>query len=61
MDMIVNLDTRERELLVAELEGTTIPQIRELVASGMRKNSRDELKVDEVVLKGLLEKLKKAA
>lgn len=59
--MIVNLDSRERELLVAELEGTTIPQLRELVASGMRKNSRDELKVDEAVLKGLLEKLKKAA
>lgn len=59
--MIVNLDRRERDLLVAELEETTIPQLRELVASGMRKKSRDELKEDEVVLKGVLEKLKKAA
>jgi hypothetical protein len=59
--MIVNLDTRERDLLVTELEETTIPQIRELVASGMRKKNRDELKVDEEVLKGVLEKLKKAA
>ncbi len=59
--MIVNLDKRERDLLVAELEETTIPQIRELVASGMRKKSRDELKEDEVVLKGVLEKLKMAA
>ena len=59
--MIISLEKRERDLLVAELEETTIPQLRELVASGMRKKSRDELKEDEVVLKGVLEKLKKAA
>jgi hypothetical protein len=59
--MIVNLDTRERDLLVKELEETTIPQIRELVASGMRKNNRDELKIDEAVLKTVLDKLKMAA
>jgi hypothetical protein len=59
--MIVNLEKRERDLLVQELEETTIPQLRELVASGMRKKSRDELKDDEVVLKTLLEKLKMAA
>jgi hypothetical protein len=61
ISMIVNLDMKERDLLVAELEETTIPQIRELVASGMRKKNRDELKADEAVLKGVLEKLKKAA
>jgi hypothetical protein len=59
--MIVDLDKKERDLLVHELEETTIPQIRELVASGMRKKNRDELKEDEVVLKTVLEKLKKAA
>jgi hypothetical protein len=59
--MIIDLEKRERDLLVTELEETTIPQLRELVASGMRKRSRDELKDDEVVLKTLLEKLKKAA
>jgi hypothetical protein len=59
--MIVNLEKRERDLLVTELEETTIPQLRELVASGMRKKNRDELKEDEVVLKTVLEKLKKAA
>ncbi len=59
--MIVDLDKKERDLLVQELEETTIPQIRELVASGMRKNNRDELKMDEAVLKNVLEKLKKAA
>jgi hypothetical protein len=59
--MIINLDKRERDLLVDELEETTIPQIRELVASGMRKRNRDELKADEAVLKAVLEKLKMAA
>ena len=59
--MIVNLEKKERDMLVDELEHTAIPQIRELVASGMRKKSRDELKEDEVVLKTVLEKLKLAA
>lgn len=59
--MIIYLEKRERELLVQELEETAIPQIRELVASGMRKNNRDELKKDEAVLKTVLEKLKMAA
>jgi len=60
--MIVNLEERERNLLVTELEETAIPQIRELIASGsLRKNNRDELKQDEVALKVLVEKLKKAA
>lgn len=60
--MIVNLDEKERDLLVVELEKSTIPQIRELIASGsMRKNSREEMKQEEVMLKTLVEKLKKAA
>ncbi len=60
--MIVNLDDKERDLLVSELEKTTIPEIRELIASGsLRKRNRDELKEDEAVLKTLLEKLRKAA
>ncbi len=59
--MIINLEKKERDLLVTELEETTIPQLRELVASGMRKISRDELKEDEALLKGVLETLKKAA
>ncbi len=60
--MIVNLEKRELDLLVEELEQATIPQLRELVASGsMRKKNRDLLKEDEIVLKTVLEKLKKAA
>lgn len=59
--MIVNLTVKEKELLVTELEKTTIPELRGVIASGMRKELRDELKQDEEVLKGLLEKLKIAA
>jgi len=59
--MIVNLEKKERDLLVAELEAATIPEIRVLIASGMRKKSRDELKQDEAALKVVLEKLKMAA
>jgi hypothetical protein len=59
--MIINLEKKERDLLVTELEETTIPQIRVLIASGMRKDNRDELKRDEVALKNILEKLKMAA
>ncbi len=60
--MMVNLEVKERDLLVDELEHTAIPQLRELIASGsMRKKSRDELKQDEVALNMLVDKLKKAA
>lgn len=59
--MIVNLEKKERDLLVTELEETTIPQIRVLIASGMRMDSRDELKQNEAALKNVLEKLKMAA
>jgi hypothetical protein len=59
--MNVNLNLKEKELLVTELEETTIPELRGMIASGMKKELRDELKQDEEVLKGLLEKLKIAA
>jgi hypothetical protein len=61
MDMIVNLDKRERDLLVTELEETTIPELRVLIGSGLRMNDREELKQDEAALKTVLEKLKMAA
>lgn len=59
--MMVNLEKAERDLLITELEKTTIPELRVMIASGMRKNLRDELKQDEVALKNILEKLKMAA
>ncbi len=60
--MMIDLNVKEKELLVTELEQAAIPDIRLLIASGsLRKSSRDELKREEVVLKDLLEKLKLAA
>jgi hypothetical protein len=61
MDMIVNLEKKERDLLVTELEETTIPELRVLIGSGLRMNDREELKQDEAALKTVLEKLKMAA
>jgi hypothetical protein len=59
--MIVNLGKKERDLLVTELEKTTIPELKVLIVSGMRKDLRDELKEDEIALKNVLEKLKMVA
>jgi hypothetical protein len=59
--MNVNLNLKEKDLLITELEETTIPELRGMIASGMKKELRDELKQDEEVLKGILEKLKIAA
>jgi hypothetical protein len=59
--MIVDLNPKERDLLVNELEKTIIPELRGEIASGMRKDLREELKKDEEVLKSVLEKLKIAA
>jgi hypothetical protein len=59
--MIINLDTNEKELLETELEISVIPELRNEIASGGRKELRDSLKKNEEVFKGLLEKLKKAA
>ncbi len=61
MSMVVNLEKKERDLLVTELEESAIPEIRELIASGLRQDDRDELKQDEAALKTVLEKLKMAA
>jgi hypothetical protein len=59
--IIIELNPKERDLLVTEIEGFIIPEIRGEVASGMRKELREEREEDEVVLKDILEKLKKAA
>ncbi len=59
--MIIELNPKEKELLVTELEKTIIPELRGEIASGMRKELREEFKKDEEVLKNVLEKLKKAA
>jgi len=62
--MIIDLNKKERDLLVTELEKSISPELRGIVASGMRmrKTDQDDLKKeDEVALKNVLEKLKMAA
>lgn len=59
--MLVNLEKKERDLLVTELEKSIIPELRGIIASGLRKDDRDDLKEDEAALKNVLEKLKLAA
>lgn len=59
--MIVDMDKRELDILINELEKTSIPELRTLIVSDMRKALRDELKQDELALRELVEKLKAAA
>lgn len=58
--MKIELKPRERDLLVTELE-SIIPELRGIIASGVKKDLRDELKEDKNVLMEILDKLKKAA
>ncbi len=62
--MIIDLNKKERALLVTELEKSIIPEVRGIIVSKirMRKTDRDDLKKeDEAALKNVLEKLKMAA
>jgi hypothetical protein len=58
--MKVELDKKEVDLLVSELE-SIIPELRGLIASGMRKNLRDDIRKDKVMLLEIVQKLKMAA
>lgn len=62
--MIIDLNKKERDLLVTELEKSIIPEVRGIIVSKirMRKTDRDDLKKeDEAALETVLEKLKMAA
>ncbi len=62
--MIIDLNKKERDLLVTELEKSIIPEVRGIIVSKirMRKTDRDDLKKeDEAALENVLEKLKMAA
>ena len=59
--MIIDLNKRERDLLVTEPEKSIIPEVRGIIVSRirMRKTDRDDLKKeDEAALENVLEKLK---
>lgn len=58
--MVVELEPKEIDMLVCELE-SIIPELRGLIASGMRKDLRDDLKKDKFALMEILEKLKISA
>ena len=55
--MQLELTDKEREMLVLELENF-IPELRGEIASGVRHEWKLELKKEEEILKGVLEKLK---
>jgi hypothetical protein len=59
--MIIDLNPKEKELLITELEKNIIPELRGEITSGGRKAFRDVLKKDEEVFKEILNKLKMAA
>jgi len=58
--MVVELNYKERDLLVTQLEVMIIPELRCEIASGMPKELRDELKREKIVLTHIVEKLKNA-
>jgi hypothetical protein len=58
--MKVEFEPKEIELLVTELQ-SNISELRGLIASGMRKDLRDDIRKDKVTLMEILEKLEIAA
>jgi len=59
--MMIELNDNERELLVHQIEVMILPELRCQIGSGVRKELRDEMKHEKVVLTQILEKLKGAA
>ncbi len=55
--MNLELTERERDMLLLVLENS-IPELRAEIASGVKHDWRVELKNEEEILKGILEKLK---
>jgi len=56
--MVVEFNHTERELLISQLEVMILPELRCQIGSGIRKELRDELKKDKLMLTEILEKLK---
>jgi len=59
--MMIELNDNERELLVHQIEVMILPELRCQIGSRVRKELRDEMKQEKVVLTQILEKLKGAA
>jgi hypothetical protein len=58
--MKVELEQKEIEMIVGELR-TNISELRSLIASGMRKELRDDIRKDKLALMGIVAKLEAAA
>lgn len=58
--MNVHLEPSEIVLLATQLE-STIQELRGMIASGMRKEMRDDIRKDKLMLMEILEKVKMAA
>jgi len=56
VDMNLELSAKEKEMLVGVLKDY-IPELRGEIASGGKHDFKEELKDEEAVLKGILEKL----
>jgi hypothetical protein len=56
MDMKLELTDKEKDMLVGVLKDY-IPELRGEIASGVKHDLKLELKDEEAVLKGILEKL----
>lgn len=56
VDMNLELSDKEKEMLVGVLKDY-IPELRGEIASGVKHDMKQELKEEEAVLRGLLEKL----
>lgn len=56
LDMNLELSEKEKEMLLGVLNDY-IPELRGEIASGVKHDLKQELKEEEAVLKGILEKL----
>lgn len=55
--LTLELNTREREVLVPELE-SVIRELSGIIASGIKKDARDEMKQERDMLRAIVERLK---
>jgi hypothetical protein len=56
MEMNLELTDKEKEMLVGVLKDY-IPELRGEIASGVKHDLKEELKEEEAVLKGILDRL----
>jgi len=58
--MVIEITEKEKELLISEIEAKVLPDLRCQIGSRVRKEIRDELKKEKVLLVSIVEKLRAA-